>query len=105
MDANEYLGPSASSFLTYKKLQEMGGRADATITATQRYVDQTAKAKLVVVFQSGASLVMNKNNLRTVCDAYGSDTDKWTGKVLRLVADPTVKHMGRTVGGIVVQIP
>jgi hypothetical protein len=105
MDANDFLGPNASSFLNYKKLQEMGGQAVATIVTAQRYVDQASKAKLVVVFQSGAALALNKNNLKVVCDAYGAETDRWAGKQIKLTADAAVKHMGKQVGGVVVSIP
>jgi hypothetical protein len=51
------------------------------------------------------SMPLNKTNFRTIADAYGDESDDWTGKEIDVystrVSDPT----GRLVDGLRVRVP
>lgn len=50
-------------------------------------------------------LGLNNTKLKTLEEAYGPDTEQWTGRRVRLSFDPTVKMGPAVVGGIKLETP
>jgi hypothetical protein len=95
---------AGGSLLNYRDLKAAGGVASGRIAGVTRRSFDDGSSKVVVVFESGAAVALNKTNLVALADAFGNETDAWVGKELELTADPSVKHKGKTVGGIVIKV-
>ena len=69
--------------------------------------DDATEMKTVVLWQEqGAKKwIINMGNFMTLEDAYGEDTDDWTGKPVELFVDHTVMFGNKRVGGVRVRIP
>jgi hypothetical protein len=50
-------------------------------------------------------LQLNKSRVRVLEAAFGPDSERWTGKRVRLSFDPTVEFGGRAVGGVRLETP
>ncbi len=56
--------------------------------------------KLIMYFKGAQKgMVLNKTNANILEDAYGSETDDWTGKVIRITVHK-VSFQGRPVDGM-----
>lgn len=61
--------------------------------------------RLELTFADDRKFTLNSGNTDVLIEAYGDETDEWTGKVVVLYHDPNVKYAGRKVGGVKVKIP
>lgn len=62
--------------------------------------------KPVVHFNNGTKpIVANRIIWDTLENAYGMDSDAWTGKPVEIFIDPNVMYGGRKTGGIRIRIP
>lgn len=50
-------------------------------------------------------LVMNMTTIRVLEQAFGDDTDHWTGNRVMVYVDPSVSFAGRIVGGLRIRTP
>jgi len=68
--------------------------------------DHGEESKPVMYFQQDIkSLILNGTNWDVCEAAYGPDTEMWTGRVVELFTDPSVKFRGKMVGGLRLRIP
>jgi hypothetical protein len=51
------------------------------------------------------ALPLCKENLRTVTEAFGYETDNWHGKIVEAFYDESVKFEGRLIGGVRLRVP
>lgn len=62
--------------------------------------------KPVVYFRDNVKpMILNNTNWMTIEDAYGQESDDWTGKQVEMYCDPGVMFGGKRVGGVRVRIP
>jgi hypothetical protein len=95
------------AFVTGAELQPLGQRRQAIIrTVTQELVGQESTApKLVLDLTSKGGqpwprrLVLNKTNANVLAEAYGDDTDGWTGKSIEVWGE-MVPFRGKATPGI-----
>lgn len=69
--------------------------------------DDTKENKPVMHFADSnlKPMILNTTNW-TVCEeAYGLDSDDWTGKPVEIYVDPSVMYAGKRVGGVRLRIP
>jgi hypothetical protein len=98
-----------SSFLKADDLRD-GPRtltiASVTVEELGREDGPKEKKPVMRFREDERGLTLNKSRYESATDLFGSpDTDRWTGKQVQLVLDPTVKFGGRKVGGIVLRRP
>ncbi len=69
--------------------------------------DNEQQLKAVIHFQEDGvkPFICNVGNWMTIEDAYGEESDDWTGKRIELFVDPTVQFGGKRIGGVRVRIP
>lgn len=69
--------------------------------------DGDVKQKVVMYFieNDAKPWIVNAGNWMTIEDAYGEESDHWSGKTIELFVDPTVMFGGKRVGGVRVRIP
>lgn len=93
-----------SEFLRAADLQ--GRQVRATIDRVEiREVGSDGDHKPVLFFSGkDKGLVLNKTNATAIGDAYGDDTDDWTGQPLVLF-DAMVSYQGKNVKAIRVRVP
>lgn len=81
--------------------------AEQTVPAVISHcaVEQFDDSNKAVLFFSGREkgLVLNKTNAGVLADAFGSETDNWTGKTLELYAEQTT-YMGKSCQGVRVRV-
>jgi hypothetical protein len=66
----------------------------------------TSEQKWVLYFREEAKgMVMNITTIRVLEQAYGDDTDTWTGNKVMVYVDPNVSFGGKVVGGLRVRTP
>lgn len=67
--------------------------------------DENKDKKLVMrVDEDERGLTLNKTRYLDLAEMFGSkDSDKWIGKKVKLIFDPSIKFGGRKVGGIACQ--
>jgi hypothetical protein len=77
-----------------------------TMTIDRVEIDSFQDGEKPVLYFTGEDrgLVMNRTNAKVVSDAYGPETDSWTGRPLMLFSSP-VEFQGKTVDSIRVKIP
>jgi len=62
--------------------------------------------KPVMYFQEDVKpLILNNINWITCEDAYGEDSDSWSGRLVELFVDPNVMFGAKRVGGVRLRIP
>ena len=68
---------------------------------------QAEEKKWAVLFQEiDKPLVLNQTNVDALVAIFGTDdTDAWVGHKIVCFCDPTVKYMGRVVGGVRIRAP
>ena len=49
--------------------------------------------------------LLNKENNRTLIEAFGDETDGWIGKTIEVFFAPNVMFGGKRVGGLRVRVP
>lgn len=68
--------------------------------------DTADEDKPVIYFRDGVKpMILNNTNWMTIEDAYGPESDNWTGKTIELYCDPGVMFGGKRVGGVRVRVP
>lgn len=68
--------------------------------------DKGDEDKPVMYFRDGVKpMILNNTNWMTVEEAYGQESDDWTGKPVELYLDPGVMFGGKRVGGVRLRIP
>jgi hypothetical protein len=61
--------------------------------------------KPVVYFRDGVKpMILNNTNWMAIEDAYGAESDDWTGKQIEMYCDPGVMFGGKRVGGVRVRV-
>ncbi len=67
--------------------------------------DNGDEDKPVVYFRDGVKpMILNNTNWMAIEDAYGPESDAWTGKAIEMYCDPGVMFGGKRVGGVRVRI-
>jgi hypothetical protein len=56
--------------------------------------------RIIVSFEEGWRLTLNKSNLEAIPRLFGNETDDWTGNQISVHHDPTIEFEGEIVGGI-----
>ncbi len=79
MDMRDYAG---SSFITVESLRDGPRRKTIVSVAPGKY------DKPVATFESGDQFALNKTNIRTLINAYGEDSQDWTGYAVELSSAP-----------------
>lgn len=80
----------------------------AKVEKVEMDADDGGKKSPPVIFfteQESKPLILNNSNWMTIEDAYGDDSDRWTGKQIELFKDPSVMFGGKRVGGVRVRKP
>ena len=90
----------------YVKSSEIGeARIPVTIRGVAMEDVGDGETKPVIYFNEGEKgLVCNRTNANTLNDAYGSDTDQWTGKKCEMFC-VDVDFQGRLTKGIRLSVP
>ena len=63
------------------------------------------KKLALVVGDDQPQILLNKENNRTLIEAFGDETDAWIGKTMEVYFDPKVMFGGKKVGGLRVRVP
>lgn len=90
----------------YVKSKDLTKPVKLTITTTESETFNEGKAEektaLVVFFKElEQGVVLCKDSINQLVELCGSDdTDDWSGKVVEMFNDLTVKFQGKNVGGI-----
>ena len=81
----------------YMTSDDLNGRS-ATYTVSGCLAEDVGDDTKLVLEFSGIDrpLVLNKTNAITMAELYGSETDGWTGKQIKLVP-ATTQYQGKTV--------
>lgn len=90
----------------YVRSEDLKGRRH-TLTIDRVIVEDVGDehSKPVVYFRGAKKgLVLNKTNALMLADAYGKNTDAWSGQPLELYVT-RVNYQGRMVDGIRVDVP
>lgn len=67
--------------------------------------EESIEKKLILSFkETDMGLTLNITNMETLKDSFGSETDDWIGKKIRLVIDPNVRFQGKKQGGIRIKV-
>lgn len=79
----------------------------ANLTQETIESDNEQRLKAVMHFQEQGAKpwIVNVGNWMILEDAYGEESDDWTGKRIELYVDPSVMFGGKRVGGVRVRIP
>ena len=89
----------------FLKSDDLQGRIVKLKIASLTYEKIGTDNKLVMYFVGKEKgMVLNKTNARTIADAYGNDTDNWTGGEIN-VFSMKVDFQGKLVDGLRVNIP
>ena len=68
--------------------------------------DSAVQRKLALIVDDDQKVVCNKENMRTLIDAFGTDeTDEWIGRTFTAYFEPNVTFAGKKVGGLRVRVP
>lgn len=68
---------------------------------TLKKSDGSERECVVVYFaESPLGLVLNASNFEVISGLFGTDTDDWIGKELKLMHDPNVRFGSQKVGGL-----
>ena len=66
----------------------------------------TLQKKLALIVDDDQKFLLNKENTRTLIDAFGTqETDEWVGRFVEVYFEPNVTFGGKRVGGLRVRIP
>lgn len=102
-----------SAFLKAETLKATGPQT-FTITGTTEVVFEArdgrpAEKKPALVTRNEDSdevkVILNKENLRTLIDAFGEDSDDWRTKTVEAFFDKNVSFGGKRVGGLRLRVP
>lgn len=66
------------------------------------------KEQKAVMLWRGSNLkpmIVNKGNWITLADAYGEESDGWSGHQVEVYVDPSIMFGGKRVGGLRIRIP
>ena len=89
----------------FLKAADLGGREVKVIMANVEREKIGDDTKPVLYFKGKEKgVVLNKTNAGTISDAYGDDTDEWTGREL-ILFEAQVDFQGKTVAAIRVRQP
>ncbi len=95
-----------SSFLSKEDLQSPRIMTIENVTENELQGDGGKEMKPVAHFRGvDKGLVLNNINWDTIQDAYGEESDDWTGKQIELYFDPSIMFGSKRVGGIRVRLP
>ena len=102
MDANRLLAiASKSKYLRAIDIEEPTLFTISNVTIDTLKVRNTESERGVVWFEEDErGLVLNVSLTEILMDLFGSETDRWKGKRVRLFNDRRVKFKGEAVGGI-----
>ena len=68
--------------------------------------DNQEELRWIVYFREYAKgMVLNVTSIRVLEQAYGGDTDMWTGNKVMVYVDPNVSFGGKIVGGLRLRTP
>ena len=95
MDVRGYLG---KTFLKVNDVKAYGGSIRVTIME----LSEGNYGKLEATFDDGTVLSLNVTNTRTLARAYGTNSDKWVGKEIKLVIG-NVDFQGKPQEAIIVE--
>ena len=98
-----------SKYITKSDVQKLPGqqRTMTIASVSVEIMDEaTGETKPLVTF-AGANkgLPLNRGNAAVLSEAYGGETDDWTGKPIVLYYDPSVQYMGQVTGGMRLRLP
>lgn len=94
---------------TWLAVEDLLGRGDVNLEIegvfkdTDVEFDQGRKEKVIfsISFKGAKKrLVLNSTNRKRLVRKYGANVCEWKGKKVVLYVDPTVKMMGKVVGGV-----
>lgn len=90
---------------TYLKAADLGGKG-TTVTIRAVVMEKIgSNIKPVLYFQGKEKgMVLNKTNGMTIAQAYGTDTDQWSGGAI-IVFPAFVDFQGKQVEGLRVRMP
>lgn len=102
MDANRLLAiASKSKYLRAIDIEQPTLYTISNVTIDTLKVRNTESERGVVWFaEDERGLVLNVSLTEILMDLFGSETDRWKGKRVRLFNDRRVKFKGTAVGGI-----
>ena len=100
MDANEYA--TKPKYISGKNITEYSNRSLVIIGIVSEAAKEGDVKKLMVCFdQTDIKLVLNQTNLKILIQAYGSSTDGWRFKEIKLISIPA-KFNGQETQSVVV---
>lgn len=69
--------------------------------------DDGKDRKAVMHFKGDQSkpMILNRGNWSVLEEAYGEDSDSWSGHPVEVYVDPSVMFAGKRVGGVRVRVP
>jgi hypothetical protein len=78
-----------------------------TVTMEDVNTDDGKEKKAVMHFADGRSkpMILNRSNWSILEEAYGLDSDDWSGRPVEVCIDPSVMYAGKRIGGLRVRIP
>ncbi len=95
-----------SSFLSKEDLTSPRVVTIENVTENELQGDGGKEMKPVAHFRGvDKGLVLNNINWDTIQDAYGDESDDWTGKQIELYFDPSIMFGSKRVGGIRIRLP
>jgi hypothetical protein len=78
----------------------------ARVTIEELQSDNGREEKPVIHFMGDVKpLILNRTNADAIASYFGDDSDHWTGKVLEVFFDPSVRMGNKAVGGVRVRVP
>lgn len=100
--------PKVSDMIVSKFLKKEDFDEDQVCTIrTVRLEDVSQGEQRWVLFfnEHTKGMVLNTTTIRVLEQAFGDDSDGWTGKKVMVYVDPNVSFQGRVVGGLRLRTP
>lgn len=97
MDVSEFITGNGALL----KKEDIGKNRPIVTIETVDVTEFDGDKKLVLRFQGKEKgMALNKTNTLILAEAFGGETDHWTGQQIELWVDPYVTFAGKVVGGL-----